>query len=179
VFWDLFDQLGQERVFGSRQNKGVVDAGGVGGGSQEWDLKEGIQVHATSDVHVKVDAAVVVQEKVAKDVGPLNRLAVLYVGLVHLWGIVERIPFLGIVLAYPSGCVIFRPELVLPVGVKSNAAVACSFVFGEPVRTIAVMKVVLVEENLVDDFGHEVIRGCGVIRRSTCRVRRVVDTIWV
>jgi len=176
VFRNLFDQLGQERVFGSRQNEGVVDAGGVGDGRQEWNLEEGIQVHTTCDVHVKVDAAVVVQEKVAKDVGPLNRLAVLYVGLVHLWGVVERIPFLRIVLAYPSGCVIFCPELVLPVGVKSNAAVACIFIFGEPVRTIAVVKVVLVEENLVDDLGHEV---CGVIRRSTCRVRRIVDTIRV
>jgi hypothetical protein len=177
VFRDLFDQPGEEWVARSRYYESVVDAGGVGGRSQKWGPEQVIQVFMAGDVHVEVDAPVVVQEKVAKDVGSLDRLAVLYVGLVHLWSVVKRILLLGIVFADPVGCILVGPEFVLPVGVQRDAAIACQLVFREPVRTIIVVEVVFVEENLMHDLRCEVIRGWEHIEERISCVLRVVEMI--
>jgi hypothetical protein len=164
----------------SRDYESVVDAGRVGGRCQKWGSEQIIQILMTGDVHVEVDAAVVVQEKVAKDVGSLNRLAVLYVGLVHLWSVVERILLLGIVFADPVGCIFVGPEFVLPVGVQRGAAIARRFVFREPVWTIIVVEVVLVEENLMHDLRCEVVRGWDHIGESiSCFRRGVLEVIQV
>jgi hypothetical protein len=179
VFRDLLDELGEEGVSGSRQDECVVDAGRVGGRCQEWDVKKEIQVHKTGDVDIEVDAAVVLQQKIAEDVGPLDRLGVVYVGLVHLWSVVEWVLLLRVVFAYPIGCVLVCPENVLPVGVQSHAGIACGLVFRESVRTIIVVKVFLVEENLMHVLGYEVMRRRGVIRRGGRSIRRVRDEVQV
>ena len=158
VFRDLFDQLGEEWVARSRGYESVVDAGGVGAGCQEWVSKQGIQIFTAANVHVEVNATVVVQQKVSEDVGSLNRLPVLDVGLVHLWSVVERVLFLRIVFVDPISRILVCPKHVVPVRVQRNAAIARGLVFGEPVRTIVVVEVVLVEENLM----HDLRRGGGV-----------------
>ena len=177
MFRDLLDQLGEEWVPRSRQNESVVDAGGVGGRCQEWNFKKGIQIHETGDVHVEVDAAVVMQQKVAEDVGPLDCLAVPYVGLVHFRSVVERILLLRVVFADPIGGVVFCPEQVCPIGVQRHAALACGLVLLEPIRTVAAVEVVLIEKNLMHDFGREVNGRRLTISESGWSVRRVVDEV--
>jgi len=179
MFRDLLDQLGEEWVSGSRYHESVVDAGGVSSGCQEWEPEHRIQLFTTGDVYVEVDATVVVQQKVAEDVGPLNCLAVFDVWLVHFRLVVERVLLLRIVFAHPISCVNFRPELVLPVRVQTDTAIACGLVLLEPGRTIAVTEAVLVQENLVNYLGREVIRGRGAFISSIWRLPRVVGKMWV
>lgn len=52
----------------------------------------------------------------------------------------------------PISRILVCPKHVVPVRVQRNAAIARGLVFGELIRTIVVVEVVLVEENLMHDL---------------------------
>lgn len=107
-------------MLGAREDEGVVDACGVRGGGEEGCVQEGFQWRAAGDVGVEVDAAEVVEEQVAEDVGALDGL---WVGEV----VGEDVGVVG----EDEGCgVVVGPELVVPGWVEGCAALAGGDVFG-------------------------------------------------
>ena len=83
--WNSREEVAQEAVAGAGEDEGVVHAGGVGAGGDERDGAEGVEGRETCDVHVEVDAAEVVEQGVAEDVGALDALAVVVVVREDVW----------------------------------------------------------------------------------------------
>lgn len=134
----VLQQLRQERMAGLSRDKGIVDAGRVSAGRHVGQADNGRRVerHTTGDIEVDVDAARVVQQSIAQDVGALDVLGVA--------GVVRQ--DVGVELGDKGRGIDVGPQLVLPVWVQIGAAGDGGLVLGDAG---------VAQGDLVDDFGHD------------------------
>jgi hypothetical protein len=134
---DTLHQGQQERVLWPRKNESIVDSCWMRGWSQPGQLEERVQWLQTSDVEVKVDAAVSVKQQIADDVGALDRLGVVDVVRKEI----------RVVVADEQCGILVGPEAVLLATAGMECSAACHW-FAIFVEAAVV---VLVQVDLVGD----------------------------
>lgn len=132
------------------EDEGVVHASRVGAGGDEGDVAEVVQRLEARHVHVEVDAAEMVEQGVAQDIGALDALLVAAV----VWEDVR------VVLGHERIRALVGPEIVRPVRVHGPAALDRGLILcqlGGPA---------LGQKDLVDDLWCELAIACFWRRRA-------------